>query len=117
MISKWFKRKEFECKCGKCGQDTVDAELLAILEDVREHFDRPVIINSANRCPTHNKRVGGASRSVHLTGKAADIVVKGVAPDIVHAYLTKKYPDSYGIGKYNTFTHVDSRTGKSRWIG
>ncbi|EHO5970626.1 serine/threonine protein kinase [Salmonella enterica] len=116
MISKHFKRKEFSCRCG-CGQDTVDAELLVILEDVREHFGRPVIINSANRCPTHNKRVGGATRSVHLTGKAADIVVKGIAPDIVHAYLTTKYPNSYGIGKYNTFTHVDSRSVKSRWIG
>ncbi|EAZ2866630.1 DUF882 domain-containing protein [Salmonella enterica] len=116
MISKYFKRSEFACKCG-CGQDTVDAELLAILEDVREHFGKPVIINSANRCPTHNKRVGGASKSVHLTGKAADIVVKGVAPDIVHAYLTAKYSGKYGIGKYNTFTHVDSRSKESRWNG
>ncbi|EJV6228549.1 DUF882 domain-containing protein [Salmonella enterica] len=116
MISKYFKRKEFACKCG-CGQDTVDAELLAILEDVREHFGKPVIINSANRCPAHNKRVGGASKSVHLTGKAADIVVKGVAPDIVHAYLTAKYSGKYGIGKYKTFTHVDSRSKESRWNG
>ncbi|ENR6404717.1 DUF882 domain-containing protein [Salmonella enterica] len=116
MISKYFKRKEFSCRCG-CGQDTVDAELLAIIEDVREHFGKPVIINSANRCPTHNKRVGGASKSVHLTGKAADIVVKGVAPDIVHAYLTAKYSGKYGIGKYKTFTHVDSRSKESRWNG
>ncbi|ENB1362047.1 DUF882 domain-containing protein [Salmonella enterica] len=116
MISKYFKRKEFSCRCG-CGQDTVDAELLAILEDVREHFGKPVIINSANRCPTHNKSVGGASKSVHLTGKAADIVVKGVAPDIVHAYLTAKYSGKYGIGKYKTFTHVDSRSKESRWNG
>lgn len=116
MISKYFKRREFACKCG-CGQDTVDAELLKILEDVREHFGRPVIINSANRCPTHNKRVGGASKSVHLTGKAADIRVKDVAPDIVHAYLTSKYAGKYGIGKYNTFTHVDSRSTPARWVG
>lgn len=116
MISKYFKRSEFSCRCG-CGQDTVDAELLVILEDVREHFGKPVIINSANRCPTHNKKVGGAAKSVHLTGKAADIVVKGVEPSKVHAYLTNKYPDSYGIGKYNTFTHVDSRGYKSRWNG
>ncbi|EDJ5813826.1 serine/threonine protein kinase [Salmonella enterica] len=116
MISKYFKRSEFSCRCG-CGQDTVDAELLAILEDVREHFGKPVIINSANRCPTHNKRVGGASKSVHLTGKAADIVVKGVAPDIVHDYLTAKYSGKYGIGKYKTFTHVDSRSKESRWNG
>lgn len=117
MISRYFKRKEFECKCGKCGQDTVDAELLAILEDVREHFGKPVIINSANRCPAHNKKVGGASRSIHITGKAADIVVKGVSPDIVHSYLDSKYPNQYGLGKYKTFTHIDSRGYKARWNG
>ncbi|ECG7849556.1 serine/threonine protein kinase [Salmonella enterica] len=117
MISKYFSRREFECKCGKCGQDTVDAELLAILEDVREHFGKPVIINSANRCPTHNKRVGGAANSTHVKGLAADIRVKDVAPSVVHQYLTGKYPDSYGIGKYNTFTHIDVRRGKSRWNG
>ncbi|EDH8282150.1 serine/threonine protein kinase [Salmonella enterica subsp. enterica serovar Livingstone] len=116
MLNQYFRRKEFACRCG-CGQDTVDAELLAILMDVREHFGKPVIINSANRCPTHNKRVGGASRSVHLTGKAADISVKGVAPAIVHAYLTSKYEGKYGIGKYNTFTHIDSRSVASRWNG
>ncbi|BEB16509.1 hypothetical protein VEE45_23520 [Escherichia coli] len=46
MLSKHFSRKEFKCKCGKCDYDTIDAELLVILEDVREHFGKPVIINS-----------------------------------------------------------------------
>lgn len=114
MISKYFQRKEFACKCG-CGQDTVDAELLKILEDVRKHFGKPIIINSGNRCPSHNKKVGGAANSIHMTGKAADIVVKGVSPDIVHLYLDRKYPNQYGLGKYKTFTHIDSRSTKSRW--
>ncbi|EAW5910815.1 serine/threonine protein kinase [Salmonella enterica] len=114
MISKYFKRKEFSCRCG-CGQDTVDAELLAILEDVREHFGKPVIINSANRCPTHNKRVGGASNSTHLRSIASDIVVKGVSPSAVYDYLDSKYPSKYGIGKYNSFTHIDVRGYRARW--
>ena len=117
MLSKHFSRKEFKCKCGKCDYDTIDAELLVILEDVREHFGKPVIINSGNRCPTHNKNVGGAANSYHVRGRAADIVIKGVSPDIVHAYLDGKYPTQYGLGKYKTFTHIDSRTGKSRWVG
>ncbi len=79
MLSKHFSRKEFKCKCGKCDYDTIDAELLVILEDVREHFGKPVIINSGNRCPTHNKNVGGATNSYHVRGRAADIVIKGVS--------------------------------------
>ncbi|EBH6582603.1 DUF882 domain-containing protein [Salmonella enterica] len=117
MISKHFSRREFECKCGTCGYNAVDVELLKVLEDVREHFGKPVIINSANRCPTHNKRVGGASNSTHLKGLASDIVVKGVNPSAVYAYLDSKYPNSYGIGKYNTFTHIDVRGYRARWIG
>ncbi|EFN9136236.1 serine/threonine protein kinase, partial [Escherichia coli] len=28
-----------------------------------------------------------------------------------------KYPNQYGLGKYKTFTHIDSRSKKSRWHG
>lgn len=114
MLNKYFKRKEFACKCG-CGTSTVDAELLQVITDVREHFGKPLVINSGHRCPKHNAAVGGAKNSVHMTGKAADIRVSGVAPSEVHRYLTTKYPDKYGIGKYANFTHVDVRDYKARW--
>ena len=64
-ISKHFNRAEFACKDG-CGFDTVDAELLAKLEEIREHFDQPVIINSACRCHDHNAVIGGTENSQHL---------------------------------------------------
>ena len=60
--SKYFKRAEFACKCG-CGMDTVDYELVNILDKVREHFGTPVVINSACRCEAHNASVGGAANS------------------------------------------------------
>jgi hypothetical protein len=34
MISENFARSEFRCKCG-CGLDTVDTELLRLLENIR----------------------------------------------------------------------------------
>lgn len=113
--SKYFKRSEFQCTCG-CGDANINLMLLPILDDVREHFGAPVIINSAKRCVKHNKKVGGAEFSQHLLGNAADIVIKGASPDDVHAYLTKKYPEALGIGKYKTFTHVDVRKKKARWV-
>ncbi|AFP33709.1 M15A domain-containing protein [Pectobacterium phage POP72] len=115
-MNKYFKRKEFACKCG-CGSATVDAQLLEIITDVREHFGKPTSITSGHRCYSHNSKVGGAKNSVHLTGRAADIKVSGVSPSEVHSYLIKKYPDTLGIGKYANFTHVDTRDGKSRWNG
>lgn len=115
MYNQYFKKKEFYCKCGKCVSPEMPAKLIEVLSDVREHYGKPLIVNSAYRCPTHNKAVGGAPESQHVLGTAADIKVKGVSPDEVHAYLTRKYPDSLGIGKYNTFTHVDVRPNKARW--
>ena len=115
MTSKYFKRSEFKCKCGKCDFDAVDTDLLNALEDVREHFDSPLTINSACRCADHNESIGGAVHSQHVYGKAADIVVRNVPPDDVHAYLDKKYGQTNGLGAYDDFTHFDVRTDKARW--
>lgn len=114
MLNNYFKRKEFACRCG-CGTSTVDAELLQVVTDVREHFGAPVVITSGHRCSKHNANVGGAKNSMHLTGKAADIKVTGVSPMEVRAYLCNKYTDKYGIGAYPTFTHIDVRGNKARW--
>ena len=114
-ISEHFTRDEFACKCG-CGFDTVDTELINILEQVRKHFGKPVIISSACRCPAHNGSVNGAAKSQHLYGRAADIVVMYEYPAEVANYLeTLNAP---GIGRYDTFTHVDSRSSRNaRWKG
>lgn len=109
-----FSRKEFACKCG-CGFDDVSLELVAVLQDLREHFGLPIVINSACRCEEHNERVGGSKGSKHKEGIAADIVVRGKLPKEVHAYLINKYGGKYGIGRYNTFTHIDVRNYMARW--
>ena len=115
-ISKNFVREEFACKCG-CGFDVVDVMLLTVLEQVRKRFSSAVSINSACRCLTHNATVGGSPASQHPQGKAADIVVSGVAPYVVHDYLHTSYPEKFGIGNYKTFTHIDVRDKKARWKG
>ncbi len=113
-VSEHFNREEFACKCG-CGFDTADIETVEVLEQVRKFFDAPVTISSACRCELHNKREGGSSKSMHLQGRACDIVVKDISPLLVYAYLDGRYKDKYGLGKYDTFTHVDTRPTKARW--
>lgn len=119
-ISEHFNRREFACKCG-CGFDDVDPELVEVVEDVRNYFMQPVVINSACRCEKHNAAAGGAKGSKHKLGIAGDIKVIGanglppVQPRRVADYLEKKYPDKYGIGRYKTFTHVDVRPTPARW--
>ncbi|GAG52473.1 unnamed protein product, partial [marine sediment metagenome] len=81
--SPYFNRKEFACR-DLCGFDTVDYELIKCLEYIREHFDAPVRINSGCRCEKQNKRSGGSEKSFHMLGRAADISVDGIDPELVH---------------------------------
>ena len=112
-LSDNFDREEFTCKCG-CGQDTVDWGLLSIVEQVREHFGQPVTVTSGNRCVSWNQTVGGQPNSQHLKGKAADIVVQGVASREVADFIETILKEG-GLGRYDTFTHVDARNKKARW--
>lgn len=47
--------------------------LLSVLDDLREEFGKPIIINSFYRDPYHNVRVGGVNKSNHTIGAAVDI--------------------------------------------
>ena len=68
------------------------------------------------RTPNHNKAVGGTFFPQHSYGKAADIKVQGIAPKEVATYAETLLGEG-GIGIYNTFTHIDVRSTKSRWQG
>ena len=47
--------------------------LAQLLEQIREDYGLPIIVNSAFRDPIVNSKVGGAPNSYHLHGRAADI--------------------------------------------
>lgn len=115
-LSKDFRVREFRCKNG-ADVIFVDTALVELLQKIRDHFGAPITINSAYRTPEYNKKVGGSTYSQHQYGKAADIVVKGVKPADVAAYAEQLMPSYGGVGRYSTFTHVDTRDEKSRWNG
>lgn len=115
-VSNNFRVREFACSDGT-DPIFISAELVNVLQDIRDYFEKPVTITSAYRTPTHNKTVGGTTYSQHLYGMAADIKVSGVAPKKVSAYAEKLLKNTGGIGTYGTFTHIDVRSVKSRWKG
>ena len=115
-LSKNFKSTEFDCNCiGNCKNTIIDNKLVSSLQMIRNHFKKPVIINSGYRCAKHNRAVGGAEFSKHRQGKAADIAVKGVKPKEVAKYC--EAIGIKGIGLYATFVHIDTRSTKSFWEG
>ena len=115
-LSKNFTVKEFACSDGT---DTVfiSLALVNLLQKIRNHFGKAVIINSAYRTEAHNKSIGGATYSQHKYGLAADIHINGVTPKEIAVYVETLMPSSGGIGIYKSFVHVDVRQVKSRWNG
>jgi len=116
-LSKNFSRAEFACHCG-CGFDSPDARLIILLQAVRDYYGLPIKVLSGCRCAKHNKKVGGASRSQHLLGFAADIAIIGVAPFDLAGVLNAAFRDLFGgLGIYRGFVHVDVRHWRARWSG
>lgn len=113
-LSDNFAVSEFKCNDGS-DKILIDTDLVDVLQKIRNHFEKPVTLNSAYRSPAYNKKIGGVSNSQHVKGTAADIVVQGVKPELVAQYVEYLMPNKGGIGLYSTFTHVDVRANRSRW--
>ncbi|WP_346293113.1 YcbK family protein [Sphaerothrix gracilis] len=86
------------------------------LQRARNQIGRPFQVNSWYRPPAVNRAVGGASRSYHLTGKAADLQVEGYSGRRLANSVMTWWPG--GIGIYSTIPnllHLD--TGPRRFWG
>ncbi|MDL2298482.1 D-Ala-D-Ala carboxypeptidase family metallohydrolase [Synergistaceae bacterium OttesenSCG-928-D05] len=71
QLSENFKLKEFECPC--CKTVKLHPLLLERLQQLRNIWQKAVVITSGYRCEKHNAEVGGVPRSRHLQGRAADV--------------------------------------------
>jgi zinc D-Ala-D-Ala carboxypeptidase len=87
------------------------------LEPLRTEFG-PVVVISGHRSVAHNRAVGGAPRSYHLSikgrrGAAADIrCSRGTADDWADFLDRRGIP---GLGRYDGHVHADNRAGRARW--
>lgn len=114
-LSANFRAKEFACNDGS-NVIFISTELIAVLQNLREHFGKCVYINSGYRTISYNTMIeNSSSNSAHCKGIAADIYITGVNPKQIYEYLNNLYPNKYGIGLYNSFVHIDVRHNKARW--
>lgn len=90
--------------------------LARYLDKVRIHLgNKPIIITSWYRDSVSNARVGGATRSQHLTGLAADFYCPHLNARACQRLLDDYHGNSGGLGCYSNFTHIDLRGYKARW--
>ena len=117
-LTKNFSASEFKCKDGTHVPDDLmeNVQLLCDnLQVLRDELDRPIRIISGYRSPKYNRRIGGARRSQHMTGSAADFVCpRGPALDDVFAVIVQAMRDGslpYPVGQV-----INERSGGAHWI-
>ena len=122
-LSTNFSYSEFKSKDGSGFPVNVlpNLKLLADnLEVLREACTGATItILSGYRSEAHNKKVGGAVMSQHLTGSAADIIVEGFTPkqvaEKVEELIKLGKMKKGGLKAYSSFCHYDVRGTNARW--
>lgn len=109
QLTKNFKLSEFQSPDTQ--EVKIDSGLVNKLQQLRDQVGRPVIVTSGYRTPEHNRAIGGAERSFHMQGLAADIVVEGMSSAEL-ADVAKQIGFT-GIGVYprRGHCHVDVRPG------
>ena len=94
-------------------------ELAKNLQVLRDEVKKPIKITSGYRPAELNAKIGGATKSRHITGEAADFKIEGYTPKQVAAIIEKLIAEGKmkqgGIGTYSTWTHFDVRGTKARW--
>ena len=84
-----FKPTEFRCGCGGkycSGYPTrMKAHELILLQEVRDHYGKPMTVTSGLRCKRYNAMLSGSSqRSRHLSGYACDFYMPGVTDSLAN---------------------------------
>ena len=110
-----FELKEFFVGCSFDERQTAyrDIQVMSnlfllcqIMQSIRVHLGKPVIITSGYRDFEHNKRVGGVPFSQHIEGCACDFKVSGVSDYKKLAKELGKIVDFDQMIAYDSFIHI-----------
>ena len=108
---RYWKREEFRCKCGGKYCNGFPAEphekLLRMADRARAHFGVPAIVSSGVRCETHNRNVGGAAASRHMSGKAMDVRFTGISSSMALPYVQAQPECRYAYAIDGNYIHMD----------
>ena len=103
-MSKWKYFTEDELKCSHTGKCEMDDEFMMKLTELRQAVDKPFIITSAYRDPTHPIEAAKKTPGAHTTGKAVDILLRGT-----DAYRTFILAAAFGMTGIGVKQHGETR--------
>ena len=117
-VTEHFMYSDFICPC--C--DTIKIvpafyTHTGMLEWLRREAGFPIVVTSGYRCKNHNASVGGGVRSWHL------LFATDIQPDdkesgkLLRLFELAQSIGFTGIGRYETFLHLDLRPEALLWRG
>jgi hypothetical protein len=96
--------------------DKLDDSVKSLMPKLSQTWGEELRVNSAHRSASTNKKVGGAKKSQHISGKALDIDVNGWSIEKRQKFIeTARELGFNGIGVYKNAIHLD--TGSRRAWG
>lgn len=95
---------------GKNVFDKMDPEFLTLIDQCREIAGVPFIISSSYRTAKKNKQVGGSPNSMHLKGRAVDVIctIGDTRAKIMRAAMGL----GMSVGVMANALHLDNRAGQ-----
>ena len=115
-VTEHFMYSDFICPC--CDALKVVPGFynhVRLLEQLRNEAGFPLVITSGYRCKSHNTSVGGGARSWHLLF-ATDIQPEDRNPKKLSELCILSQELGFGgIGRYETFLHLDLRKEPMQW--
>ncbi len=110
-----FTPREMACKCGMCGESSgleMNYSTMRRLQKLRDVCGFPFVVTSAYRCNAHPNEASKVAPGTHNLGHAVDIQASKEQMDIIEEKA--KELGFTGIGRANTFIHVDDYVGDAR---
>ena len=115
-LTKNFELEEFACKDGtpvpKRYYENCK-ELAENLQVLRDSLGVPLVVLSGYRTVKHNKKIGGASASFHLTASAVDLKAVGLPTYKIYMRILKLMAEGKmkngGLKCYPRWVHYDIR--------
>lgn len=112
-----FKQSEFDSRDVSGSGAHMRPRLVFMLDALRALMKKPFRINSGFRTPEHNKVVGGAPGSAHLTGEAVDISTSGwTAKEKQDFIIYARWLGFTGVGVGGSFIHIDIKPRTASWV-
>lgn len=116
IVSQTASRRGIDNTPNKKQIESLKTLCVEVLEKIRVHYKKPVIVTSGFRSDKLNKAIGGSTTSQHSHGEAADFTVHGVSNYEVCKWIENNLNYDQLIYEFgeNGWIHVSYRAGQLR---